>query len=42
MFSMGEKYLVFTGRPNAGKSTIIREVVGLDVATGKRPGTTRR
>jgi len=34
--------LVFTGRPNAGKSSIIREVVGLDVATGKRPGTTRR
>ena len=34
--------MVFTGRPNAGKSSIIREVVGLDVATGKRPGTTRR
>jgi GTP-binding protein EngB required for normal cell division len=34
--------LVFTGRPNAGKSSIIREVVGLGVATGKRPGTTRR
>jgi GTP-binding protein EngB required for normal cell division len=39
---LSEKYLVFTGRPNAGKSSIIREVVGLDVATGKRPGTTRR
>ena len=39
---MREDYLVFTGRPNAGKSSIIREVVGLDVATGKRPGTTRR
>lgn len=34
--------MVFTGRPNAGKSSIIREVIGLDVATGKRPGTTRR
>ena len=34
--------MVFTGRPNAGKSSIIREVVGLAVATGKRPGTTRR
>jgi len=34
--------LVFTGRPNAGKSSIIRAVVGLDVTTGKRPGTTRR
>lgn len=39
---MNEKYLVFTGRPNAGKSSIIKEVIGIDVATGKRPGTTRR
>ena len=39
---MNEEYLVFTGRPNAGKSSIIREVVGLDVVTGKHPGTTRR
>ena len=38
---MFEEYLVFTGRPNVGKSSIIREVVGLDVTTGKRPGTTR-
>ncbi len=38
---MGEKCVVFTGRPNAGKSSIIKEVVGLDVATGRRPGTTR-
>ncbi len=38
---MLEEYLVFAGRPNAGKSSIIREIVGLDVATGKRPGTTR-
>ena len=36
------EYLVFTGRPNAGKSSIIKKMVGLDVATGKRPGTTRR
>ena len=42
MISMCKKYIVFTGRPNAGKSSIIREVTGLDVATGKRPGTTRR
>lgn len=42
MLGMPEKYLVFTGRPNAGKSSIIRRVVGLDVTTGKRPGTTRR
>jgi GTP-binding protein EngB required for normal cell division len=39
---MREEYLAFTGRPNAGKSSIIRKVVGLDPATGKRPGTTRR
>jgi len=36
------EYLVFTGRPNAGKSSIIREVAGIDVVTGKHPGTTRR
>jgi GTP-binding protein EngB required for normal cell division len=36
------KYLVFTGRPNAGKSSIIRGVVGLNVAIGKQPGTTRQ
>ena len=41
IISMLETYLVFTGRPNAGKSSIIREIVGLDVVTGKRPGTTR-
>jgi len=34
--------LIFTGRPNAGKSTIIRKIVGLNAATGKLPGTTRR
>lgn len=38
---MVERYLVFTGRPNAGKSSIIKKIVGLDVAIGKRPGTTR-
>lgn len=42
ILGMYEEYLVFTGRSNAGKSSIIREVVGLDVATGKHPGTTRR
>ncbi len=39
--NMPEEYLVFTGRPNAGKSSIIRQILGLDVRTGKRPGTTR-
>lgn len=42
IIGMHKEYLVFTGRPNAGKSSVIREVVGLDVASGKRPGTTRR
>ncbi len=39
---MREEYLVFTGRPNSGKSSVIRAVTGLKVTTGKRPGTTRR
>lgn len=39
---MQEKYLVFTGRPNAGKSSLIKELSGLNIATGKRPGTTRK
>ncbi|MFH0748806.1 MAG: GTPase [Candidatus Bathyarchaeota archaeon] len=39
---MLEKYVVFTGRPNAGKSSIIKEIFGLDVRIGKKPGTTRR
>ena len=38
---MVEKYLIFTGRPNAGKSSLIKKLVGIDVTTGKRPGTTR-
>jgi len=38
---MQEKYLVFTGRPNAGKSSLIKELSGLKIVTGKRPGTTR-
>jgi GTP-binding protein EngB required for normal cell division len=39
---MHEKYLVFTGRPNAGKSSIINELAGFNIATGKHPGTTRK
>lgn len=39
---MQEKYLVFTGRPNAGKSSIIKELAGFKIATGKHPGTTRK
>ena len=39
---MRKDYLVFTGRPNAGKSSIIRKTTELNVAPGKHPGTTRR
>ena len=40
--SMQEKYVVFTGRPNAGKSSLIKELAGLTIVTGKHAGTTRR
>jgi GTP-binding protein EngB required for normal cell division len=39
---MREKYVVFTGRPNAGKSSLIRELSGLNITTGKHAGTTRK
>jgi GTP-binding protein EngB required for normal cell division len=39
---MGDQYLVFTGRPNAGKSSIIRAVTGIKVEVGKDPGTTQK
>ena len=39
---MSEAFTVFTGRPNAGKSSVINGIFDLKVATGKRPGTTRR
>ena len=38
---MTEEYFIFTGRPNAGKSSLIKKIVGIDVTTGKHPGTTR-
>ena len=37
---MNQGYIVFTGRPNAGKSILIRKITGLDAKSGKRPGTT--
>jgi GTP-binding protein EngB required for normal cell division len=40
--SLMRDYLVFTGRPNAGKSSVIKEILGLNLSTGKYPGTTRR
>ena len=39
---MPEKYLVFTGRPNAGKSSLINQLAGLKLVTGKHAGTTRK
>jgi len=39
---MSERYLIFTGRPNSGKSSIIRKITGIQTKSGKRPGTTRR
>jgi len=40
MAGSSEEYVVFTGRPNAGKSSIIRAITGLQVPVGKQPGTT--
>ena len=37
---MPVQYIIFTGRPNAGKSSTIKALTGLKIATGKRPGTT--
>ncbi|NWF97059.1 MAG: GTP-binding protein EngB [Candidatus Thorarchaeota archaeon] len=34
--------VVFVGRSNVGKSTVIRALTGAKVRVGKRPGTTRR
>ena len=39
---MQEKYLVFTGRPNAGKSSLIKALSGLNITVGKHAGTTRK
>lgn len=39
---MPEKYIIFSGRPNAGKSTTINVLTGLRVPTGKQPGTTTK
>lgn len=37
---MPDDYIVFSGRPNAGKSTTIRALTGVKVPIGKKPGTT--
>jgi GTP-binding protein EngB required for normal cell division len=39
---MEKRFLVFIGRPNSGKSNIIRKITGLKTRSGKRPGTTRK
>lgn len=35
-------YLAFVGRPNAGKSSLIRRLTMLSPTVGKKPGSTRR
>ncbi|MBD3193144.1 MAG: GTP-binding protein EngB [Candidatus Heimdallarchaeota archaeon] len=35
-------YLAFVGRPNAGKSSLIRRLTTLSPTVGKKPGSTRR
>jgi GTP-binding protein EngB required for normal cell division len=40
--ALEENYLVFTGRPNAGKSSIISYLTGLKIPIGKHPGTTKK
>ena len=39
---VNQGYLVFTGRPNAGKSSIIKKITGINAESGKRPGTTSK
>jgi GTP-binding protein EngB required for normal cell division len=40
---VGAKHeVVFIGRSNVGKSTLMKELVGLKVRTGRRPGVTLR
>lgn len=39
---MPDNYIIFTGRPNAGKSTTIRALTGVKVPVGKKPGTTTK
>ena len=39
---MPDNYVIFTGRPNAGKSTMIRALTGVKVPVGKKPGTTTK
>ncbi len=37
-----EAEVVLVGRSNVGKSTLMREITGYDVAAGKRPGVTQK
>jgi Predicted GTPase len=37
-----EAEVVLVGRSNVGKSTLMREITGHDVAAGKRPGVTQK
>jgi GTP-binding protein EngB required for normal cell division len=35
-------FIIFTGRPNAGKSSLLKHLTGLSVPSGKKPGTTKK
>lgn len=37
----GKWFIIFTGRPNAGKSSLLSQLTGVNIASGKRPGTTK-
>jgi GTP-binding protein EngB required for normal cell division len=39
---MPDNFIIFTGRPNAGKSTTIKALTGVKVPIGKKPGTTTK
>jgi len=39
---LGLPEVAFVGRSNVGKSTLMRELIGLKVRVGKRPGVTQR
>ncbi len=42
MKNPGKKEIIFVGRSNVGKSTLIRELTGKKLKVGKRPGVTRK
>ncbi|MGQ4834053.1 MAG: GTP-binding protein EngB [Candidatus Asgardarchaeia archaeon] len=37
-----KRYIIFVGRPNTGKSTIIKQLTNFKTKVGKKPGATRK